>query len=589
LASLKITVPQGQIPVGLTEQLKAIGFYSDGSDKDLTTLVVWTSAHPDFATVSAGGVVTAKAAGSVTVTAMVDQKTATNSLTVIPAGLATLAINGGGSGIPVGSTEQLTAIGTYTDGSKNDVTSVATWASAQPDIAPVSSSGLVAGKAVGSASVSATIGTVDAQTQLTVTQATLVSIAVNSTRTAIPQGETQQLTVLGTYSDGSTGDLTSTATWTSSAPNVATVSAGGVANALAVGSVTATAMAGQKTGTISLTVIPAALVSLAINASSSEIPLGSTEQLTATGTYSDGSEHDVTSVTAWTSSQPNIALVSSSGLVTAEAIGSASVSATVGTVGAQTQFTVTPPALVSIAVNSTRTAIPLGETQQLTAIGTYTDGSTPDLTNTVTWTSSLPNIATVSAGGVVTALAVGSTDLQAALSGVTASITLTVQSIALTSYFTTDSSLPDSAVRISNPGISGSTLCAMFYVFDQDQQMSECCGCTISPDGLLTLSVQTDLSDNPLTGIQSAAGSVTIVPSDYNGTSCDASSVTPDGSEVAWATHLYGTAGSQIAVSETPFSTTTLGDTLAAALQAQCAMIQHLGSGQGICRCGTGE
>src|ERR1700681_525549 len=59
---------------------------------------------------------------------------------------------------------------------------------------------------------------------------------------------------------------------------------------------------------------------------------------------------------------------------------------------------------------------------------------------------------------------------------------------------------PDATVRIDNPGLTCGNLCAMIYVFDQDQQLSECCGCVETHNGLRTLSVRRDLTSNPLTG-----------------------------------------------------------------------------------------
>jgi hypothetical protein len=226
----------------------------------------------------------------------------------------------------------------------------------------------------------------------------------------------------------------------------------------------------------------------------------------------------------------------------------------------------------------------------LTATGSYTDGSSQDLTASVTWTVDNATIAQILSGGQAIPAMVGSTGIEATLNGITGNETLVVQPIALSAYFTNNVPLPDTTVRISNPGIDGNSLCAMVYVFDQNQQMAECCGCVISPDGLRTLSVQKDLNDNPLTGVRSTTGSLMIVPADYSSTSsCDASSMTPDGLSVAWATHLQATSQSKYSISETPFSATPLNDTLSSALQAQCQFIQQLGSGQGICRCGTGD
>src|SRR5271166_6956904 len=90
------------------------------------------------------------------------------------------------------------------------------------------------------------------------------------------------------------------------------------------------------------------------------------------------------------------------------------------------------------------------------------------------------------------------------------------------------SGAPDATVRITNPGSDvgrvdaspNGNLCAMIYVFDNDQQMSECCGCLTTPDGLRTFSVGKDLTSNPLTGVVSKTGDIKILTAAINGV-CD--------------------------------------------------------------------
>ncbi|NQU10664.1 fibronectin type III domain-containing protein [bacterium] len=86
---------------------------------------------------------------------------------------------------------------------------------------------------------------------------TLVSIAVTPATASVAAGLTQQFTAMGTYADASTADLTATATWTSSAGSVATVSSSGLGTGVAVGSATITATSGAVSGSASLTVTPA--------------------------------------------------------------------------------------------------------------------------------------------------------------------------------------------------------------------------------------------------------------------------------------------------------------------------------------------
>jgi hypothetical protein len=158
-------------------------------------------------------------------------------------------------------------------------------------------------------------------------------------------------------------------------------------------------------------------------------------------------------------------------------------------------------------------------------------------------------------------------------------------------YFSNNAApAPDATVRIDNPGLTYGNLCAMIYVFDADQQLSECCGCVETHNGLRTLSVRSNLTSNPLTGVVSRNGVIKIVSAAVNNSPCDpTSNVTPKANLRAWVTHIQNPVGTAYPITETESSDSTLGATELANLQAQCAFINILGSGQGICSCGTGD
>ena len=154
--------------------------------------------------------------------------------------------------------------------------------------------------------------------------------------------------------------------------------------------------------------------------------------------------------------------------------------------------------------------------------------------------------------------------------------------------------VPDQTVRISNPGLTYGNLCAMIYVFDNDQQLTECCGCVETHNGLRTLSVKRNLTSNPLTGRVSTNGVIKVISAAVNNSPCDpTSNVAPKANLRSWATHTqnFVTNGNQASwpITETEFSDSALGATELANLQAQCAFVGILGSGQGICSCGTGD
>ena len=148
---------------------------------------------------------------------------------------------------------------------------------------------------------------------------------------------------------------------------------------------------------------------------------------------------------------------------------------------------------------------------------------------------------------------------------------------------------PDGAVYITNPGLTYGNICAQIYVFTPDQQMAECCGCVQSHNDLSYLSVNTNLTANPLTGVPVTGGVIKIVASAVNGSPCDpTANVTPTPNLRAWGTHIQYPVAGTYPITETQFLDSTLGATELAALQAQCSFINILGSGHGVCTCGGG-
>jgi hypothetical protein len=165
------------------------------------------------------------------------------------------------------------------------------------------------------------------------------------------------------------------------------------------------------------------------------------------------------------------------------------------------------------------------------------------------------------------------------------------QDVYKVNYFSNNAgTAPDATVRMDNPGLTYGNLCAMVYVFDADQQLSECCGCVETHNGLRTLSVRRDLTSNPLTGVISSNGVIKVVSAAVNDSPCDpTSNVSPKANLRVWVTHIQNPVGTAFPITETESSDSTLGATELANLQAQCAFVNILGSGHGICSCGTGD
>ena len=165
------------------------------------------------------------------------------------------------------------------------------------------------------------------------------------------------------------------------------------------------------------------------------------------------------------------------------------------------------------------------------------------------------------------------------------------QDVYKVNYFSNNAApAPDATVRISNPGLTYGNLCAMIYVFDADQQLSECCGCVQTHNNLSTYSVRFQLTANPLTGVVSRNGVIKVVSALPSGGVCDPSSTyTATPNLRVWVTHIQNPVGATYPITETESSNSTLGATKLANLQAQCAFIGILGSGNGVCACGLLE
>ncbi len=437
LVSIAVTPARPSIPLGTTQQFTATGTFTDGTTQNLTSTVTWSSDSLSVATISNAattqGLATSVAPGTANITATSGSVIGTTVLTVSAASLVSIALAPLNPSIAAGTMQQFTATGTFTDGSTQDLTASATWTSDTLSVATVNKGGLATGVTIGTANIGAASGSVSSSTLITVTAAQLVSIAINPPQASVPAGVPQQFTATGTYSDGTTQDLTQTGRWTSSALTVATISndqaTAGLATTLTPGSTSIGITSGAVSSSVTLTVGASVLASIAVSPSAPAIPLGTTQQFTATGTYTDRSSQDITTTVTWSSSSAGVATISnatgSNGLATSSGTGSTNITATLGAISNSASLTVGTAGLVSISVTPVNSSIFVGTTQQFAATGNYTDGSTQDLTSSATWASSMAQVASV-AGGLAVGTGTGSTSITATSGTIQGSATLSV-------------------------------------------------------------------------------------------------------------------------------------------------------------------
>jgi len=152
----------------------------------------------------------------------------------------------------------------------------------------------------------------------------------------------------------------------------------------------------------------------------------------------------------------------------------------------------------------------------------------------------------------------------------------------LVNYFVNanTSGMPDGTVQLTNTGATGGNVWASIYVFYPDEEMAECCSCSLTPNDLRTLSINGNLTSNPLTSTPLTNGTITIVSS----SSSVPTKITPSGQIRAWGTHVLTTG-----VTEEEFQQANLSTAEMASLQNQCNAIFLDGSGHGVCSCGSGS
>ena len=294
-------------------------------------------------------------------------------------------------------------------------------------IATVTSLGLVTALTPGVATVEAVAGGKVGQSVVTVIREPVVSVTLQP---AGPQTlrVTNMLQLVPTMRDGNNLPLTGrTVTWTTSNSALAFVSNTGLVSALAPGNVTITAESEgrQATSSITITLVPATAVTVSPNPHA--MFTGSVTQFSVALQDSAGGALSTAGRTiTWSSSNLPVATVAPSGVVSAVAVGQATISATVDQATGSSQLTVSAVPIATVSVAPPSASFKLGTSIQLTAISRDAFGNTLS-GRVVTWTSSNPSVVSVSSTGVAHGVAIGGpVTITATAEGVdgTASVTI---------------------------------------------------------------------------------------------------------------------------------------------------------------------
>lgn len=402
--------------------------------------ITWSSSDVNVATVDASGLVTTVAPGSADILASSGNKSGRATITVLRVPVAKVVVTLGAAARFVA--EKTTATVTTLDANNNVLTGrVVVLSSSNATVASVSPAGIVGALAPGTADIIATSEGITGTATLTVTLAPVAAVSVSVPTPARYVGQTTQATVVLRDALGNVLN-DRIVTWTTADTSIATVSNTGLVTALAPGGpvgIIATSEGVSGSAPVTVSLVPVATVTLTVTQSA--LQSGQTTQAVTVTLDSVGGTLTGRVVT-YTSSNPGVAQVSASGLITAETPGTTTITATSEGKSGTTSITVTlvPVAAVSVSLNPAQLFV--AYTAQATSV--TRDGSGNLLAGRITaWRTSDPTIATVNAGGVVTALAPGVVTITGTSEGIsgTAQLTVTIAPVAFVTIAVNNTSL----------------------------------------------------------------------------------------------------------------------------------------------------
>ena len=374
-----------------------------GTDKNWNTVFAGNSYYTIASKIDSGVWAWGQSGSILGIGATGDQRTptrvfdenGTGNFYLFTAPLISISLNKTTTNITKGNTDTL--IVSYNPSNVSEPKKAVTWTTSNSSVVTVSN-GVVTAVNPGTATITAKVGSFTQTCTVTVT-IPLQSISLNKTSTTIFKGRTEALTVI--YNPSNTTD-SKTVAWTTSDSAVATVS-NGVVTAVNPGTTTITAKVGSFTRTCTVTVT-APLQSISFDKSESTIVLGLINIDILQLIYNPENTTDNMAATI-TSSNPNVVEAEHTILgtfLTAKKTGTAVITAKVGTHEAKCTVTVINP-ILGVVINKATTSILKGDTEKLT-VSIFPEDAEED--KTITWTTSNPNIATVS-NGVVTAVSSG--------------------------------------------------------------------------------------------------------------------------------------------------------------------------------------
>ncbi len=425
IQALHVTPPSAVLNAGGSASFSVTGTGANG--QSIPPLRInWTTSDPSVATVDDDGAlragqfegstwVVARAANGVADSAVVSVHAAVDHIVLSPPSLQLIR----GTSSPVAA--QLLDAGNHVINDRQAVLS-----SSDPSVATVSATGAVQGLKVGTTTITATaegksatasVSVVSPIDHIELTPPSLTFAAVGGKSQAVV---TRVVARAGASVDGLVPTLAS------SNPFVATVDAAGNVTALSDGSTTITASVDGVSASMTVTVKQVVAAVTVTPASATATSLGDAVIFKATA-YDAAGNAIPTAIVTWTSGDPRIGAVDSDGRVIAGQVGTATITATSGTVAGSASFTVSQtPRTIKLTSDKSSFMV----TQSATLAVRVADANDNVISGVQPqWSTTTPTIASVSVAGVVTGLAVGTAHVAVAASGLTSAIDLQVTSL----------------------------------------------------------------------------------------------------------------------------------------------------------------
>jgi hypothetical protein len=334
--------------------------------------------------------------------------------------------------LDIGGSRQLRAVLGTPGGSSRDVTALATWGVSDESIVRIGNGagegGVVWGSRSGVVDVKANFTEFTALARVIVGEDPVQTVFVTPAVVSLTLGAVVRLQATALTASGKQMDVTATATWSTSTPQILESGVEGRANAfraLANGRGMVTARLGGRAGSAEVNVESAAELKLAIGPPSATLRVGEMVGFRALANYPDGTQRNATGFATWVSQDDKVASVSR-GSARCLSEGQVVITATYRGATASATLVCTRSSIAVLVLIPSDTSVPVGTQIRYSAIVFFSDGTSRPVTMDATFESSDPMIASVTREGLATASAPGTVTIRARFEDATGTATLEV-------------------------------------------------------------------------------------------------------------------------------------------------------------------